>query len=253
MGVSVLRLLTICFLALLAVLVSAREPDAKSLLKQAMKHWRGVTSSGEMTMVIHRPDWERSMSMRIWTEGDSHSLVRITAPNKDVGNATLTNDKQMWTFSPKINRVIKLPSSMMSQRWMGSDFSNNDISRSTEILRQYDHRLLHSYQRDGHTVYVVEAIPHEDAPVVWGREVVHIRDDYVMLREEFWDQDGVLVKTMNTLDIREMGGRTVAARMRMHEEGAPEQWTEVRTDEIRFDVQFSPATFTLSNLRNPRQ
>ena len=77
-----------------------------------------------MTMTIHRPDWERSMSMRAWTEGDDRSLVRVTAPARDRGNGTLMDDNRMWSFSPRVNRVIKVPSSMMNQSWMGSDFSN---------------------------------------------------------------------------------------------------------------------------------
>lgn len=105
------------------------DPDPRELIVQAMNHWRGLTSYSEMTMTIHRPDWQRSMSMRAWTKGDKTSLVRVTAPKKDAGNGTLTKDNNMWTFSPKINRIIKVPSSMMSQSWMGSDFSNKDISK----------------------------------------------------------------------------------------------------------------------------
>ena len=250
-----MKRLSISFLLLLSCLSATAESgrDAKALIQDAMDHWRGKTSVGAMTMVIHRPDWERSMSMRLWTSGDEHGLVRVTAPKKDVGNGTLSKDKQMWTFSPKINRVIKVPSSMMSQSWMGSDFSNNDISKSTEILRDYDHRILKTFEQDGHIVYVVEAIPHEEAAVVWGKEILHIRDDSVMLREEFWDQDGILVKTMQTTAVEEMSGRAVATQMRMSKTETPQEWTAVRTDEISFDVELKPNTFTLSNLRNPRE
>ena len=83
-----------------------------------------------MTMVIHRPDWERTMTMRAWTKGDDRSLVRVLEPRKDRGNGTLTDDNSMWSYSPKVNRVIKIPSSMMGQSWMGSDFSNKDVSRA---------------------------------------------------------------------------------------------------------------------------
>ncbi|NOQ88199.1 MAG: outer membrane lipoprotein-sorting protein, partial [Gammaproteobacteria bacterium] len=98
-------------------------PDPKELIQQAMDHWRGLSSYSEMTMTIHRPDWERSMSMRSWTKGDKTSLVRVTKPKKDAGNGTLTKDNNMWTFAPRVNRIIKIPSSMMSQSWMGSDFT----------------------------------------------------------------------------------------------------------------------------------
>jgi len=227
--------------------------DAKELVRAAMDHWRGINSYSEMTMTIHRPDWERSMSMRAWSEGDKISLVRVTAPKKDAGNGTLLKDNDMWSYSPKINRIIKIPSSMMSQGWMGSDFSNKDISKSTDILDQYDHSLTSQTQEDGHTVYTIEAIPHEDAATVWGKEVLKIRDDFVMLEEQFWDQDGELIKVMRASDVTEMGGRSVARVLRMGKLETPDEWTEMTVSTIEFDLELPPGIFTLSNLRNPRQ
>ena len=226
--------------------------DAKEIVRDALNHWRGLTSQGEMTMTIHRPDWERSMSMQSWTQGEKRSLVRITEPRKDRGNGTLMDGNKMWTFSPKVNRVIKVPSSMMGQSWMGSDFSNKDISRGSDIVDEYDHTLISEAESDGHVVYEIESVPHEDAAVVWGKEVLRIRDDYVMLEQGFYDQDGELVKVLRTLEVADMGGRTVAARQRMEKPDEPDAWTEISVDAVEFDVDLSDNIFTLSNLRNPR-
>ncbi len=251
-----LRLLTGIWLSavLLSPQVMAQQQlDARGLVKAAMDHWRGLTSYSEMTMTIHRPDWERSMTMRAWSEGEDRSLVRVMQPKKDAGNGSLLIDNDMWTFSPKINRIIKIPSSMMSQGWMGSDFSNKDISKSTDILDQYELTLTQTTEQDGHIVYTVEAVPHEDAAVVWGREVLLIREDFVMLEEQYWDQDGMLVKVMRATEIAEMGGRTVARVMRMGKVDSPGEWTEMSVQAVEFDVELPPGVFTLSNLRNPRQ
>jgi outer membrane lipoprotein-sorting protein len=241
-------------LALLGVTGSnSKGPDARDLVQQAMDHWRGLTSHSEMTMTIHRPDWERSMTLETWSKGDKLSLVRVLQPQRDAGNATLLNDNAMWTYTPKINRVIKIPSSMMSQSWMGSDFSNKDIAKSTDIIDQYDHELTHVETHDGNTFYTVTAIPHDDAAIVWGKEVLVIRDDFVLMEEQYWDQDGVLVKTLNTLDVAEMGGRAVARVMRMSHSDKPQEWTEIVAHRIEFDIDLPDTLFTLSNLRNPRQ
>ena len=231
----------------------AQEPDAAQLIREAMDHWRGLTSYSDMTMTIHRPDWERSMTMRSWSKGDKLSLVRVVEPKKDAGNGTLTNDNNMWTFTPRINRIIKVPSSMMSQSWMGSDFSNKDISKSTDIIDQYDHELVAREERDGHIYYTISSVPHEDAAVVWGKEVLTVRDDYVMIEQQFWDQDGVLVKSMKTLEVAEMGGRAVARVMRMGKVDTPGEWTQLTENFIEFDLDLPENLFTLSNLRNPRQ
>ena len=227
-------------------------PDATDIVRAAVDHWRGLSSYSEMSMVIHRPDWERSMTMQAWTKGDKKSLVRVIEPKKDRGNGTLTDDNNMWTFSPKVNRVIKIPSSMMGQSWMGSDFSNKDVARADDIVDQYDHTLLGSEDVDGMTVFEIRSVPHEEAAVVWGREELLIREDHVVLEHRFYDQDGLLVKSLRTLEIEEMGGRMVASRQRMEKEGLPDEWTEIRVDEVEFDVELSDSVFTLSNLRNPR-
>ena len=227
-------------------------PDARAIVRAAVDHWRGLSSYTEMSMVIHRPDWERSMTMQAWTKGDEKSLVRVIEPKKDRGNGTLTDDNDMWTFSPKVNRVIKIPSSMMGQSWMGSDFSNKDVARADDIIDQYDHTLLGTGDVDGIAVYDVRSIPHEQAAVVWGREELRIREDHVVLEHRFYDQDGELVKALKTLEIEEMGGRTIASRQRMVKEDEPEEWTEIEVLSVEYEIDIRDSVFTLSNLRNPR-
>ncbi|MGD8440133.1 MAG: outer membrane lipoprotein-sorting protein [Holophagae bacterium] len=241
-----------CALLIAGSAAAADTPNATDIVQAAVDNWRGSSSYGEMSMTIHRPSWERTMVMRGWTSGSKRSLVRVTAPKKDAGNATLTVDDNMWTYSPKINRVIKVPSSMMAQSWMGSDFSNKDVSRTDDIIEQYDHSLVATETADGHTVWTVESIPHEDAAVVWGKQVLEIRDDHVLLSEAFYDQDGALVKSLKTLDIEKMGGRMVAARQRMSKADTPDEWTELEVTSIEFDTDIPDNVFTRSNLQNPR-
>ncbi len=235
-----------------SVLASDADLDARQLVRAAIEHWRGLSSYTEMTMIIHRPDWERSMTMRAWTKGQERSLVRVVEPRKDRGNGTLIDDNNMWTFSPKINRVIKVPSSMMGQSWMGSDFSNKDVARADDIIDQYDHAVLSRETIDDIAVYEIESIPHEDAAVVWGREVLKIRSDYVVLEHAFYDQDGELVKKLVSLEIADMGGRTIAKRQRMTKADEPGEWTEIGVNVVEYELDLDDSLFTLSNLRNPR-
>jgi outer membrane lipoprotein-sorting protein len=249
-----IRKASVCAALLIAGLTASRAgaDDAKEIVRAAIDNWRGESSYGEMSMTIHRPSWERTMSMRAWTQGTDKSLVRITAPKKDAGSGTLTIGDNMWSFAPKINRVIKIPSSMMGQSWMGSDFSNKDVSRADDIVDQYDHKLLATEDADGHIVHVIEAIPHEEAAVVWGREVLRIRDDDVLLSQDFYDQDGILVKTLRTLDIGKMDGRMIAVRQRMAKAETEDEWTEFRIDSVDFGVEIADNVFTRAHLRNPR-
>jgi outer membrane lipoprotein-sorting protein len=241
------------FLACALPVRAAEIPSAAAIIKAAIDYWRDVSSYSVAEMTIHRPDWQRAMTFRVWTRGEKKSLVRVIAPPKDAGNATLLLDNDMWSFTPKINRVIKIPSSMMSQSWMGSDFSNNDLAKADDLIEQYNHTLLETREQDGHKVYVIQSVPKEAAPVVWGKEIVTVRDDYVLLEHDFYDQQGALVKKLTTQELKPMGGKIVAARQRMERVDKPGEWTDVVTREARFGINVPESVFTVANLRNPRE
>ncbi|HEY6599627.1 MAG TPA: outer membrane lipoprotein-sorting protein [Pseudomonadales bacterium] len=227
-------------------------PTAAELIAGLIDLTRGQTSYAEFSMVIHRSAWERTSKLVAWTRGREDALIRFTAPTKDAGNATLKQGQQMWTFTPKLNRVIRLPFSMMSQGWAGSDFSYNDLSRTDQLLHQYDLALAATETRDGHQVYTVDAIPHDDAPVVWGKEQIVLRDDHVLLGQTFFDQAMKPLKRLESREIKTLGGRTFATRMRMVPLDKPDEWTEIVYDQAQFDIDIDDGMFTVFALQSGR-
>ncbi len=231
----------------------ALSPNPTALIKAAIDHWRGQSSYTEVAMTIHRPDWERTSAMRGWTRGEKDALIRFTKPAKDAGHATLKLGDAMWMFTPKLNRVLKLPFSMMAQSWMGSDFSYNDLAKSDQVLYNYSHRLLSTESQGEHTIYTIEAIPQPAAPVVWGKEILKIRDDHVLIEENFFDQDMKPVKQLVTRNIAPLGNKTAyPIQMRMITLDKLDHWTEINTLIGHFDLDLPNYLFTQSNLRNPR-
>ena len=232
--------------------VAAATPDADAILRKAYQNYRSSGSMAQVAMTIHRPSWERRMEMKSWTRGDDDALVRFTAPAKDAGNATLKLRNDTWVYNPKLNQVIKLPASMMSQSWMGSDFSYNDLSKSEDVLNDYTHRLTATAQAAGHTVWTIESTPKPGAPVVWGKVTLQVRDDAVILGETFFDQDGKPVRQMTTDKVGALGGRPYPTSMTMRPLDQPGQWTRVETASGQFNLSLPAYVFTLSNLQNPR-
>lgn len=247
-----LVLLAVTLLPAFASAESEQPVNAAKLIEDVLERTRGLSSYSELSMVVHRPKWERTSALKAWTRGDTDSLIRFTAPTREAGNGTLKNGPQMWTYTPKLNRVIRLPSSLMSQSWGGSDFSYNDLSRSDELKTWFEHSLEVSEQADGHSVYTVVSIPFEDAPVVWGKQVLKIRDDLVLLEQTFFDQDLKPLKRMTGHDIKDLGdGRIVAMRMRMHSLEEEDHWTEVEYKTLDFNVEVNDRQFTQFALKNP--
>lgn len=228
----------------------APEQDPQALMAQAIDLTRGATSFVKLSMVIHRPKWERSSTLQSWTRGREDALIRFTAPAKDSGNATLKQGDKMWTYTPRLNRTIRLPYSLMSQSWAGSDFSYTDLSRSDDLLKNYTLSIVDTQQVDGHWQYTIDAVPLEDAPVVWGKEQIVLRDDFVLLRQTFYDQDLKPLKELVALEVGELGGRTFSTRMRMQPLDETDKYTELHYEEADFDVVLEDRLFTLFSLKS---
>lgn len=225
---------------------------AQQLIEGALDLTRGINSYSELAMIIHRPDWERRLELQVWTRGREDALIRFTAPAKDAGTATLKLDERMWSYTPRHKREFRLPKSMMSQSWAGSDFSYNDLSRTDQYLRHYDYAIVGTEQQGDHRVYTLELVPHDDAPVVWGKETMELRDDYVLLRQTFYDQALKPLKELRAVEVGELGGRTIATVTRMADFEQPEKWTEVRYQNADFESEVDDGRFTLFALRGER-
>ncbi len=239
-------------MALAASVSGAMAQDATALMRAAFDNWRAKSSEATVTMVIHRPDWERSSTMVGWTEGDDLSLVRFTAPAKDKGNATLIKKNQAWVYNPKLNQVVKIPSSTMTQAWMGSDFSYNDLSKTTNLLTRYTHKIIATAKSGGHSVYTIESMPKPGAAEVWGKQQVKIRDDGIFLEQVFFDQDMNVARTMSVDKVGTIGGRIYPLVITMHPADKPGQWTRITTTKASFNIDLANYIFTTSNLQNPR-
>ena len=239
-------------LVLISSCAVAEEFDIRELVLSNLELSRGGTSYAEMTMFIKRPSWERKSSLSGWTRGTKDSLIRFTAPAKDAGNAMLKLGEKMWTFNPKLNRSIRLPSSMMGQSWAGSDFSYNDLSRSDKYLTDYRFELVDTRVEGEKKIYTIDAIPKDDAAVVWGKERMTIREDAVMLGIVFYDQDLKPLKEMKSLKIEDLGGRTFSTHMRMGDIDDPDSYTEFEYQKMTFDLDLEDRLFSTFSLRSER-
>ncbi len=252
-----LQLLTKTFwIVLLLVLLQGSNVealDAQSLVEDSFNYMRDKSSVSEVDMTVHRPDWQRQMTIKAWTRGRKDSLFYIEAPSKDRGNGTLKKGREMWMYNPKINRVIKVPPSMMSQSWMGSDFSNNDLAKSDSLLTDYTHTITGTETHGGLTVYLIKSVPKPEAPVVWGMQKLKIREDLIWLSQEFYDEDLEPVKIMTTLEIQMLGGKLYPKIWRMRKAEEDDKYTELNYKSLAFKSALPDNLFTLTSLRKARR
>ncbi len=224
--------------------------SAFDIVQKSDQMMRGESSYSEATMEIIRPDWRRSMTMKSWTKGTELSLVLVTAPAKDKGSASLKRYREMWNWVPSIERIIKIAPSMLSQSWMGSDFTNDDLINQSSIVVDYQHTLVGEATIDGDKVWKIDAVAKPDAPVVWNKVSLWIsQNTYLQRKIEFYDEFDELVNVMTTFDIKKMGGRTVATRMEMQPIDKPGNKTVLITHQAQFDFNIDDNFFSQQQMK----
>ena len=233
--------------------VPAQNIDIKELVKKADEKLRGTSSIGTFSMIIQRPGWERAISMKSWTLGTEYSLIYITAPAKEKGQVFLKRKSEMWNWVPSIDRMIKIPPSMMMQSWMGSDFTNDDLVKESSIVKDYEHQLLGEDTIEGYPCYRVELIPHEEAAVVWGKIIMWIsQKELLWLKAEFYDEDDFLINTEILTDIKKMDDRVIPTRMEMIPAEKEGNKTIMVFEDTDFDAPLKESFFSIQNMKRIR-
>jgi outer membrane lipoprotein-sorting protein len=228
--------------------------DAREIVKKADAKMKGEQSSiSQMTMKIMRPTWERTVSFKSWSKGTDYSMVLITAPAKEKGQSFLKFKREMWSWNPTINRMIKLPASMLSQGWMGSDFTNDDLLNESSIVVDYTHKLLGKETISGKNCHKIELIPKENAPVVWGKIILWISvDEFLQLKAEYFDEDNYLIKTETGSDIKTMSGRVIPTRFELVPAEKDGNKTILILDNIEFNTPIPENFFTQQSMKKLR-
>jgi outer membrane lipoprotein-sorting protein len=226
------------------------KPDVASIVKRVEQTLRGTSSVGTMSMGIKTKAWSRTLKMKIWAKGSENALVRIIEGGpRETGMMTLKRDKQLWNYLPQAGRIMKLPSGMMGDSWMGSDFTNDDLVQGSSMVDDYDSSVTGTTQQDGHDAWKILLKPRPKAVVVWGSiEMTVDRQTCLPIVEAFFDEDGKLARRMTYSDFRQIGWRQFPSKMTVYplEEGRE---TSITYGDMAFDVPIPDDTFSLDRLR----
>ncbi len=232
---------------------AAAQTDPVEIMDRVDRMLRGDSSRGVATMEVVTENWERQMTMEIWSLGTDYSLVRLRAPQREAGTATLKAADDIWNYLPKVDRTIKVPASMMGGAWMGSHFTNDDLVKDSRLIEDYDVEIAFDGDDDGVSVWDFRLTPKPEAPVVWGHIEFRIRqDDYMPLWTRYFDEDGELSRTQEYSAFEEFGGRLIPGIMNMFPADEPGERTTLRYEELEFDIDLEDSFFSLRTLQRGR-
>jgi outer membrane lipoprotein-sorting protein len=269
---SVAICLGLIWLNLGQVCHASDDQRAREIVDRVARLFISQSSVATVEMQITKEDWQRKISMQIWSVGESNILVRILGPQEDAGTAILKVGNKLWYYLPKANRTVKMPASMMMTSWMGSHFTLNDLVRESRLTNDYVIATSFEGQRDGVAVSEYTLTPKPAAVVVWGKITLEIRQaDLMPVRQRYYDEDGKLVRELTFSDYKTVSGRLIPMRLVMQSmdkagkkagasggvlvqgvmrplDQAVEQ-TTITYEKIVFDEPISEETFSLENLK----
>ncbi len=232
--------------SLLFIISSLLADEAHDIMKKIDNNIRGQNIYMQMKMSITSMGHTRTMKMQTWAKGTKKSFVKTIYPPKDKGITFLSLDNQMWQYVPKIERIIKIPPSMMLQNWMGSDITNDDMVKQSSIVEDYDAKIL---KKEG-TLVTMQLTPKEDAAVVWGK-IVSLIDTttYTSQKDIFYDEDGEEVRIFYYKDVKQYGQYYTPTYWKLQPVNKPNNFTEIFLEEVKYDSEISEQYFRKSALK----
>lgn len=235
---------------------------ALDLLKKIDELYRSDSSYGEMEMEVVTPNWTRTIGIKSWTRGMKKTFMYITAPQKDEGITTLRLGNKMWNYFPKINKVMRVPPSMMMGSWMGSDFTNDDLVKESTFIDDYTgeffipsvaQQAMEGKPKIDDSLYYIRLKPKKDAVSLWAKiEILINKKNNLPVKQVYFDEKGRIARTMEFKDIKKLGGKFLPATLLMQVTSKPKRRTIIRYKKMDFDIKIPENIFSIRNLQKKR-
>ncbi len=223
--------------------------SANEIIQRAENAIKGKTAHGTEKMTVVTPDYTRTLTMESWWVGNEKALIVIKSPKKEAGNKTLKIKNEMWNYLKNTETTIKIPPSMMLQAWNGSDFTNDDLVRESNLTNDYFQKILGMEEVEGVPCWKIELTPKPEAPVVWGKLLYWVRQpDYLPAKVEYYDEKGRLIRYLVFSDIRTVHGRKIPTTWTMYNNLEKGHYTRFTLLDMEFDIKIPSRIFSFREL-----
>jgi hypothetical protein len=202
-----------------------------------------------------RAGGRRTLEARLyWKREDDEATrvhIRVESP-VDLRDSTYLviekpDDDEMFMYLPRLQKVRRITSGMLSDQLWGTDFSYEDIKQLQGITVDGASERLPDTEIGGRPAWVLAIVPSGDEPSSYERIVSAVdRETCVTLRTEFFERGDTPRKVLEAdpEEIRRVGERWVGHRFEMRDvRDQTRSWLVIR--KIANDVSI-PA-----NLFNP--
>ncbi len=224
--------------------------EAKSLVSKAEASQMKFASTATIRITSVRPTYTKVLDVKVWALNNSYALVQITAPERERGTAYVRAQNKMWSFLPKANKVIQLPSSMLMQGWMGSDMQMDNLLGEASYAQEYLLVYKGTEEANGRACHVIEATPKPGVPVVWSKVLLYIAKDAPdFVRIRYMDKRGNNAQRVDVLKHAVMDGVRMPVVLTITPSGK-KQHTQVEIVAWKKNSSLTPSFFTPERLKS---
>lgn len=225
-------------------------PNADDILKKSENRLKGETSYSEVTVTTIRPKYTREMAIKTWTKGKDYSVTLILSPAKDEGTVFLKRKNEIWNYIPSIDRLVKMPPSMLSQSWMGTDIKNDDLLENSSLIDDYNKKIVATETVEGLACYKIVLTPKENINSIWGQITMWIsKTDYMQMKVKYYDEDNELINTFYGKSIKVFGGLKMPSENSIIPANKKGHKTKIITTKRLLNIEVNDNIFTTQYMK----
>lgn len=189
---------------------------------------------------------------RLGSPGDSKTLVVFTTPKEIKGVALLSINQRgatgrQYIYTPATQRVRPVVAQERSSRFIGTDFTFEDIGE--RVLDDFTYRTISDTETiDGHKTDKIAATPIDSSRSQYKYIYYWVGQDVpVILYAEFYDAQGQKIRTLHATGLKRENGIWGARHTEMRTAPAGTR-TVLTIDEVKFNTRPDESLFTPEGL-----
>jgi hypothetical protein len=247
---------------LISLVGTASAQDADEIMKKShlAYYYAGDDGVTEVTMrIVDSKGKERIRRFTMFrldeADGGDQKYYTYFKEPSDVRRMTFMVHKaadgqdKRWLYVPAVDLIKPISADDKNSSFVGSDFSYEDVSG--RLWTEDTHQLLREEQVGERTAWVIESVPKDEDYDGFARRVSFIDQiTYLPLREEYYDEDGELIRVFTAEQIEEADGIPTITERKM-QDVEKERYTVVAFDGIEYNVGIESDVFTERYLKNP--
>lgn len=201
------------------------------------------------SLKIHSLRGSRTIKAKTWTQSTERSFTEYLAPAREKGTKMLKLQKNLWTYYPKADRIVKIAGHMLRQSVMGSDLSYEDLMENQKLSETYDAVVETEATLSDRACWVLALTAKSSKTAYQKRKIWVDQERFLPLKEELFTSRGKLLKVMEMQEVFQVQGRWYPKKLWFKDALKQGKGTEIVIDSIDFDSTIPDSRFSKRALR----